>query len=108
MECSVRHHSRIPRTDRKASRGGRRPGNYQDESYLDPPDSQSVPNASDDVVLHWYGKDFTLDYYISRSKPDWSFLDTWYSDEVRELYEMNSSCALSKSLYNYLCQRLFA
>ena len=108
MEYAISHYSRTPRTDWKTSVRSRRPGIYQDESYLDPPNPRSVSSSDDDVLLHWYGKDFTLDYYISRSEPDWSFLDTWYTEEVRELYDMNSNSEMSKSLYNYLCKRLFS
>ena len=108
MEYALRHYSRMPRTDWKTSARSRRPGIYQDESYLDPPNPRSVSSSNDDVLLHWYGKDFTLDYYISSSNPDWSFLDTWYVEEIRQFYEMNSNSEMSKSLYNYLCRRLFS
>ena len=108
MENSVKKRSRKQKADQRTSRVGRRPSICQDVNYKNPPNSKVASTANDIVTLHWYGKNFTLEYNISRFNPDWNFLDTWYVDEVKELYRMNLTCALSKSLYEYLCHRLFA
>ena len=107
MENSVKKRSRKQKNNQRTSRVGRRPSICQGENNNDSPNSKAASAANDVVILYWYGKNFTLDYSISRSNPDWSFLDTWYVDEVKELYRMNSNCVLSKSLYDYLCHRLF-
>ncbi len=108
MENSVKKRSRKQKADQRTSRVSRRPSICQDVNYKNPPNSKVASTANDIVTLHWYGKNFTLDYNISRFNPDWNFLDTWYVDEVKELYRMNSNCVLSKSLYDYLRHRVFA
>ena len=106
MENSVKKRSRKHKADQRTSRVGRLPSICQDVNNNGSPNSKVASIANDIETLHWYGKNFTLDYNISRCNPDWNFLDTWYVDEVNDLYRMNSNCVLSKSLYEYLRQRL--
>ncbi len=58
------------------------------------------------VMLRWLGQDFTLTYHINRSNPDWSFLDTWYTYEIKDLYRMNQGSPLAESLFSYMCSRI--
>lgn len=85
-------------------------------SFLPDPKIQKLRNgqtnpvsrdfSNDTVVLRWYGQGFMLTYYLSKSNPDWRFLDTWYLYEVKDLYRMNQGNPLSESLFAYLCSRI--
>ena len=65
------------------------------------------PAATSDIeILRWIGNGITLTYHISLSSPNWSFLDTWYEHEVKDLYLMNQDSPLAESLFHYLCTRI--
>ncbi len=63
-----------------------------------------IPNET--VMLRWIGDGFTLTYHINKTNPDWRFLDTWYTYEVKDLYRMNQGSPLAESLFAYLCTRI--
>lgn len=85
----------------------RRPGNYQDTSYLDSLESDvHNVNELDRITLRWFSEDFCSEYSISEKNPDFRFLDTWYTDEVKALIEMNPDCPLIEKLEMYLRERV--
>ncbi len=110
MECTIKQHKRMPNimTNGSMIKKRRRFVADQGESVLTTPSIGTANVSEEDVTLYWIGKDLTLTYRINQTNPDWRFLDTWYVDEVEELYEMNSDSKIAGKLYTYLCDRIFS